>query len=505
MLDFFKSDEFMPHGHCFLWKPGILWLHVISDTGIAAAYYGIPLALLYFVRHRKDLPFKNLFVLFAAFIVLCGTTHIMGIWVLWHPDYAMDGVIKALTAVVSISTFFVLLKLLPTALKLVTPENLDMARLALQLQASEAKLRAVVDHTLDGLITIDARGVVSTFNPACERIFGYRAEEVIGQNVKILMPEPYHSQHDGYISKHNETGKAKIIGTAGRELTARRKDGSLFPIDLSISSFRLDDGTHFSGIIRDITERKLAEETVQLYTQALERSNKELDEFAHIASHDMKEPLRGVHSQASFLLEDFGDKLDKPALDRINRIAYLVQRLEQLVNDLLYFSQLGRSDLAVEEADPNAMIEEIRLMLEPILKERNARILVPQPLPRTICDRVRITEVFRNLITNAVKYNDKPEKRVEIGFREWVDTAEGPERNVFFVKDNGIGIEPQHHEEIFRIFRRLNHPALKTDEGTGAGLTFVKKIIERFGGRVWLDSSPDEGTTFFFTLEHRIR
>jgi PAS domain S-box-containing protein len=406
---------------------------------------------------------------------------------------------------VSISTFFVLLKLLPTALKLVTPENLDMARLALQLHASEAKLRAVVDHTLDGLITINAKGVVSTFNPACERIFGYRADEVIGQNVNLLMPEPYHTQHDSYIKKHHETGKAKIIGTAGRELTARRKDGSLFPIELSISAFKLEDGMHYSGIIRDITTRKLAEETVQLYTKALERSNKELDEFAHIASHDMKEPLRGVHSQATFLMEDFGDKLDKKAVERINRIAYLVTRLERLVSDLLYFSQLGRSELAVEETDPNAMIDEIRLMMEPTLKERNARILVPQPLPRIICDRVRITEVFRNLITNAVKYNDKAEKSVEIGFREWVDTTEGPERNVFFVKDNGIGIDHQHHEEIFRIFKRLHHPGREADDGTGAGLTFVKKIIERCGGRVWLDSSPGQGATFYFTLEHRIR
>ncbi len=378
--NFFNSDDFMPHGHCFLWKPGILWLHVISDAVVALAYYAIPLALLYFVRHSKDLPFKNLFLLFATFIVLCGTTHLMSIWVLWYPDYAVEGVIKALTAAASIGTFFVTLKLIPVALKLVTPENLDMAQLALRLQKSE--------------------------------------------------------------------------------------------------------------------------ETLRLYTRDLERSNRELDDFSHIASHDLKEPLRGMSMKATFLLEDYKDKLDEKGVGHLRRIVYLSAHMEQLIRDLLYFSQLGRSSLAVQESDPNAMIDEIRIMLEPMLKERNAHIVVPKPLPHIICDRVRITEVFRNLITNAVKYNNKPEKLVETGFLETVDTALGQKKNVFYVKDNGIGIAPEYHEDIFRIFKKLNEPA--DDKcGTGVGLTFVKKIIERYGGHIWLESKPNEGTVFYFTLEKR--
>jgi signal transduction histidine kinase len=381
-LDFSTSGNFPPQGHNFPWQPAILWLHVLSDAGIAVAYYTIPLALLYFVRHRKDLPFKNLFSLFAAFLILCGTTHLMNIWMLWHPaDYAVEGVIKALAAIASVITLIVTLKLLPTALKLVTPESLDMAQLALRLQKSEATLRR--------------------------------------------------------------------------------------------------------------------------YTLDLERSNNELDEFSHIISHDLKEPLRGMSLMAALLLEDYKDKLDKRGVDQLQRLIAISNYMKQLIKDLLHFSAIGRSDLAVQETDPNEMIDEVRLMLEALLKERNASISVPKPLPLVICDKVRITEVFRNLITNAVKYNDKPEKFVEVGFLKTVNTERGPENNVFYVKDNGNGIAPEHHEEIFRIFKRLQCPAENKDGSTGVGLTFVKKIVEHSGGHVWLESKPQEGTVFYFTLNYR--
>lgn len=241
---------------------------------------------------------------------------------------------------------------------------------------------------------------------------------------------------------------------------------------------------------------------LQHYTQALERSNRELDDFAYIASHDLKEPLRGLFNHASFLIEDYEGTLDDDGVRRLRRLSYLAQRMEHLVNDLLYFSRLGRTELAVQETDPNAIVQETELLLESFMKERNARIVVPTPLPRIICDRPRVAEVFRNLITNAVKYNDKPERIIEVGFLEEVETPQGPEKKVFYVRDNGVGIEQEFHEEIFRIFKRLQRPAEEKESGTGAGLTFVKKIVERHGGHVWLTSEPGKGTTFYFTLIH---
>src|SRR5271168_2043283 len=175
--------------------------------------------------------------------------------------------------------------------------------------------------------------------------------------------------------------------------------------------------------------------------------------------------------------------------------------MERLINDLLYFSRLGRADLAVQESDPNAVVVEIQQMMETVLSERSARIIVPRVLPQIVCDKPRVTEVFRNLITNAVKYNDKAERLVEIGFSESINTEEGPEKNVFYVKDNGVGIDPEFHQEIFRIFRRLRNSSDGPDTGTGVGLTFVKKIVERHGGRVWLESEPGKGTIFYFNLD----
>jgi signal transduction histidine kinase len=174
--------------------------------------------------------------------------------------------------------------------------------------------------------------------------------------------------------------------------------------------------------------RRRTELVLQRYMNQLERSNQELDDFAYIASHDLKEPLRGLFNHSSFLLEDYQDKLDEDGTRRLKRLSQLSQRMERLVNDLLYFSRLGRTDLAVQETDLNGVIAEIRLMMEAMLTERHARIIVPRPLPRIVCDKPRVTEVFRNLITNAVKYNDKTERRVEIGFREAVNTRDGVER-----------------------------------------------------------------------------
>jgi len=356
------------------------------------------------------------------------------------------------------------------------------------------EIQGIMDAVVDGLITIDKRGNIQSFNPAAERIFGYTAEEVAGKNVKMLMPEPYHSQHDGYLDHYHKTGERKIIGI-GREVSAKRKDGSVFPMELAVSEMQIEGAPMYVGIIRDITERKQAEEERTEMIESLRVSNTELDDFAYIASHDLKEPLRGLTNNARFLQEDFEEVLGPDGQRRLRRMSFLCKRMESLINDLLYFSRLGRQDLAVQKCDLNAMIDEIRSLLECSLEEQQARIEVVNPLPEYICDKVRVKEAFRNLITNGIKYNDAPTKIIRIGFLE----EHNGHREVFYVSDNGIGIDSSFHEDIFRIFKRLNVED-EDRQGTGAGLTFVRKIIERHNGRVWLNSKVGEGTTFYFTL-----
>ena len=361
-----------------------------------------------------------------------------------------------------------------------------------QRQAETERLQAVLNTVLDGIITIDTKGVVQSFNPAAERIFGYKESDVKGKNVKMLMPNPYHSQHDQYLSNYLSTNERKVIGI-GREVSAKKKDGAIFPIELGVNEMIVSGEKMFVGTIRDISERVEAARAISTYLQQLKRSNQELDDFAYIASHDLKEPLRGLSNNALFLKEDFAEKIDDSGKRRLDRMQYLCGRLERLVDDLLYYSRIGRQELAIQKTDLNEVIRDIGLLIETSLKEANAEIHVPKTLPVITCDAPRITEVFRNLVTNALKYNDKDRKIIEIGF------AQAEARTVFFVKDNGIGIDEAFFEDIFRIFKRLNHED-DSVKGTGVGLTFVKKIIERHGGKIWLESTPGLGSTFYFSL-----
>lgn len=251
------------------------------------------------------------------------------------------------------------------------------------------------------------------------------------------------------------------------------------------------------------------EERVRDRTRELERrneelhqSNKELDDFAYIASHDLKEPLRGIHNFSSFLIEDYADKLDDEGRSKLDTLMRLTRRMETLIDSLLQFSRLGRVDLAIDQVDLNDTVAEVLDALSITLKESGTQVRIPNRLPTVRADRARVGEIFYNLVVNAVKYNDKPEKWIEIGALMEGDGEGEGQPPVFYVRDNGIGIAEKHHDSVFRIFKRL-HGRDKFGGGTGAGLTIAKKIVERHHGRIWLESSAGEGTTFYFTLEER--
>jgi PAS domain S-box-containing protein len=350
------------------------------------------------------------------------------------------------------------------------------------------RIRSIVDNVVDGIITFDENGTIESLNPAAELIFGYRVEDLLGTSVRLLAADA--------------TNWASCAGTGEgiREVFGRRKDGVVFPVDLAVGAFHFQGRRAYTAVVRDITERRKAEEQLRYYAQQLRdknaelaRSNQELDDFAYIASHDLKEPLRGIHNYAGFLLEDYAGKLDDEGQAKLQTLSRLAQRMEVLIDSLLQFSRVGRIELCGQETDLNEGVRAALESLQITLREEKVEIRIPRPLPTVRCDRVRVGEVFHNLITNAIKYNDRQPKWVEIGYRE----DGGP--TVFYVRDNGIGIPPKHHEAVFRIFKRL-HGRDKYGGGTGAGLTIVKKIVERHGGRIWLESAAGEGTTFFFTL-----
>jgi chemotaxis family two-component system sensor kinase Cph1 len=228
-------------------------------------------------------------------------------------------------------------------------------------------------------------------------------------------------------------------------------------------------------------------EQLLVLNRELEASNNELDSFAYVASHDLKEPLRGIHTYASFLMEDYGTALGEAGVERLKKLTLLTERMDSLVDSLLNFSRVGRLELDKQEINLNDIVNDVVETLE----LRSVRIV--RPLPTVLCDGIRVSEVFHNLIINALKYNESPEKKVSIG---WEETDEGPE---FYVEDNGIGIPKIHEETIFQLFKRL-HAHTKYGPGSGAGLTIVKKIVERHGGYVRVDSTPGKGSRFSFTL-----
>ena len=221
--------------------------------------------------------------------------------------------------------------------------------------------------------------------------------------------------------------------------------------------------------------------------------NKTLDEFTYIAAHDLKEPLRGIHNYASFLKEDYAPQLDESGRQYIDRIQRLAERLSTLIDSLMTYSRLGVTELVKEPVDVDAVVDAVTEDLNRLWTEEGVELRRNGRLGVIKGDAARIGEVFQNLFSNAAKYNDKPSKWIEVG----CDHSSTPP--VFYVRDNGIGIPPQHHENVFRIFKRL-HEQNKYGGGTGAGLTIIKKIIERYGGRIWLESVPGEGTVFYFTL-----
>ena len=366
----------------------------------------------------------------------------------------------------------------------------ERKRAEAELREAEERMRSVVNHVIDGIITIDEAGTVASFNPAAERIFGYRSAEVVGRNVKMLMPEPYHGEHDGYLANYLGTGQAKIIGI-GREVTGRRQDGSTFPMDLAVSAFRLGERRYFTGIVRDITERKRAEAELRETAEELARSNVDLQQFAYVASHDLQEPLRAVAGCVQILQKRYRGQLDGGAEELIAHAVDGAARMQTLINHLLSYSRVGTRGKGFETTDGNAVLKAALANLAAAIAESGA-VITHDELPLIRADAAQLTQVLQNLIGNALKFRGAAPPAIHLGVQrrqaEWL----------FSVRDNGIGILPDYFDRIFVIFQRLH--TRNEYPGTGIGLAICKKIVERHGGRMWVESQAGAGSTFFFTI-----
>lgn len=655
MQQFLAMTSFMPHGMCYLWKPLLVSLHLVSDGVIALSYFSIPIILLYILRQRSDIPFNSIFLLFAAFILFCGTVHAFDIWTLWHPNYWVSGWIRLLTALVSLATASALAVKIPQILTLPSSQQMNQVNQQLQqkisqLQAREATirqqeefLRNIYDHVLEAIFVMDIAAdhefYYQGFNPAAIKLTGVKEvkgktpaqifsvevasavtqryqqclnlkttisyEEclsfkgqdtwclttlnplqdesgniyrIIGTSLNINNRKQIETKLDqeniflqtllnqlsdgivacdskGSLTLFNEATKdfhglppqaiaidkwaesydlylpdgKTIMSTADIPLLRALKGESVRDVEMMIIPKQgkprillangdpiIDhNGEKIGAVVamRDITERKQAEQvmmqlndeletrvrsrTAQLgqvnqllmgTTEQLRKSNRELEQFAYVASHDLKAPLRAIANLTEWLEEDLTDKLDDDTRYNMDLLKGRVYRLENLINGLLAYSRVGKLQSTSKEVAVGQMLSEI---IDSLGDSEDYTIEIQGEMPTFVTELIPLQQVFSNLISNAIKHGNGDRTKIIVSVKEEADFYE------FAVADNGKGIDPIYHEQIFTIFQTLESRDNK--ESTGIGLAIVKKAVENQGGQIKVESQLGKGSIFRFT------
>lgn len=465
ILSFFNSEHFMPHGHCILWRPTLLWLYIVSDAVIGIAYYSIPIALLYFTRKRRDLQFNWVFVLFSMFIFACGTTHFIAIWTIWNPDYWFDATVKAATAGVSILTAVLLWPLIPKLLSLPSPESLRSViqrmeremferqqaekrlarfnetlelrvaerttelkqanqRLEAEIDArkqAEERFRLAVEHAPNGMVMTSPDGKIEMINLQTENIFGYDRKELLGHSIEMLVPERFQHSHPAMRSSFCQAPGPRAMGE-GRDLRGLRKNGTEVPVEIALNPIASGDGMRVLAAIVDISDRKLKEQRIR---SALKEKTTLLAEV----HHRVKNNLQLVHS----LLDLQVLQIDDPVVIEILENSKRRIKSMSLIHQALYHS----GDLANVELGEvlRTLINNIESSYSPgkeIIFSVDADSLnlpITQAIPCGL--------IVNELVTNAVKYAF-PDHRP--GHVKVAVVLDGEGQAKLSVIDDGVGL-----------------------------------------------------------------
>ena len=577
--------SYVPHGHCYLWKPGLVSLHLSSDLLIALAYYSIPITLVYFVKKRQDIAYPEVFWLFSAFIVACGTTHVLAVWTLWHADYWFSGTIKAITAVISLYTAAALIPIVPQALSLPSTaqltaanEKLREAERALQqlntelearvaqrttelstinksltseieqrrqvereLQQSQVRLQAIVDNAPSviyikepadrlQLVNQEFETVFGLTNKEFETIFGLTNSEALGKTDRELFPPEIAAAY--IVNDRQVMATGKPIQTEEMALQADGKLHTYLSIKFPICD-RQGKVVQIGGIATDITERKQVEHLLQKTNEELEQrvrkrtaelkqvnaslkmeiverhererqlsktaadlksSNRALQDFAYVASHDLQEPLRKIQAFGDRLQVKYAEELGEQGRDYLRRIQNAAERMQGLIKDLLAYSRITTKVQSFVATDLNVVAKEVLSDLETALEQTKGQVCLDR-LPTIEADPLQMRQLLQNLIGNALKFH-QPEQAPVITISQ--QAADSKSMTKLQIKDNGIGFDEKYLDRIFTPFQRLH--GRSEYEGTGMGLAICRKIIERHGGWLTAKSAQGQGTTFTIFL-----
>ncbi len=502
---FLSENGFMPHGHCYLWDPGLVKLHVISDFLIAAAYFTIPFTLINFVRRRRDLPFNWMFVLFGVFIIACGMTHVMEIWTLWRPYYWVSGTIKAITALASVPTAILLIRLVPNALKIPGPDILQATNEALTEQTR--LLNLIVSNMGDGLLVVDGHGRPLVCNAAAKRMFGLHPYQDLPENCI----EEY-----GFYHADKVTRLSTAEAPTGRAMRGESVDGE----EIFVRRLRNAQGTWWNvtarplrdendlihgavAVFRDVTAQKLTEvqrEKLRKERAArieAEAANKAKDRFLAMLGHELRTPLTPVLASVEILEQ----QLDAQAAARsaVTIIRRNVEFEARLIDDILDLSAIrkGKIALHLETVDAHNVLQNALTIFEPDIERKQFEVQYALEASDHFvrADPSRLMQVFWNLIKNAIKFTP-------IGGRLAFSSRNEEAKLLIEVCDNGVGMDA---ELLSRIFDSFEQGARQVEDGYGGlglGLTISKAIAEAHNSELVASSAGhDQGATFTLKMD----
>lgn len=525
VLDFFRklfdTSDWPPRWHCGNWTQFHGWLYIISDLLIWSAYFAMPLFILKYISRKINTKFIRLYFLFAAFILACGSTHLLDAITFWYPAYRLNALVRFITGVVSWVTVFQIIKLLPVATSLKTHDQLekeitDRERAEEELRIANAQLNDAQDIARMGHWQWDVQTNKINWSDGLYKINSLETNKTIDYDEMLGLIHPEDrgllqgavtqalqtKNYTPFLYRAGQNGDTRIMQARGSVITD--ESGNVKTL---------------TGTVQDVTEQYSAQQQLMAKTIELENTNIELQRFAYVASHDLQEPLRKILTFASLLEKELESNLNERSKLYMEKITGASMRMQNLIDDVLHYSALQKEELAFEPVDLNACINQVLSDVE-VLVAQTAAVVQVDMLPKIEAVAPLLTQLFQNLISNAIKFR-KPDAAPVIRISGQIISGEalaamyatedarflaplqqgnfwqGTSFLRFTVQDNGIGFDPAYAQKIFELFQRLhNH----STPGTGIGLAICKRIVEQHHGVMQASGKVNIGAVFTIIL-----